>query len=170
MLSITKILCPTDFSEPSLEAIKVANKFALHFGSNLYLLHVASLTPVLPGSSETKSVNVSAYQKKLEEAAKAKLQKVIDGLISKELGTCQPVVLSGSAADEILRFAHEEKVDMIVMSTYGLTGWGHVVYGSVAHRVVQLAPCPVLTIRPSHETLSPEEQKNAVEGVEKILL
>jgi nucleotide-binding universal stress UspA family protein len=59
------------------------------------------------------------------------------------------MIASGSYSDEILRVAREEKSDLIVIGTRGRTGIALLVLGSVAERVVQLAPCPVLTIGPT---------------------
>lgn len=159
MLPIRKILCPTDFSEPSFEAVKVAGEFAVHFGSSLCLLHVVSLTPILAGPMAPTAFDMSAYQKALEDDAREKLQKVREDLIPKDLHSCRPMVVSGFAPDEIIRIARQEETDLIVIATHGLTGWRHLIYGSVAERVIQLAPCPVLAIRPPHLKLSPEEGK-----------
>ena len=56
-------------------------------------------------------------------------------------------VTHGYAAEEIIRAAEAEKADMIVIATHGGTGWQHLIFGSVAEKVVRLASCPVLTIR-----------------------
>jgi len=61
------------------------------------------------------------------------------------------IVVLGGAADEIIRISGEEKVDLIVIATHGQTGWRHMVFGSVAEKVVRLAPCPVLTVRAPHK-------------------
>jgi universal stress protein A len=58
------------------------------------------------------------------------------------------LVNMGVPAQRILETATAESVDLIVMAMHGRTGLGHLVLGSVAERVVRLAPCPVLTIRP----------------------
>jgi universal stress protein A len=57
----------------------------------------------------------------------------------------------GVPYQRILETAKVEQVDLIVMATHGRAGFGHLVIGSVAERVVRLAPCPVLTIRPLGE-------------------
>ncbi len=168
MLPIKKILCPTDFSEPSFEAVKVANEFAVHFGSWLCLLHVVSLTPIVSSPMAPAAFDISAYQKALEDNAREKLQTVMADLISKDLKTCQPLVVSGFAPDQILRVAAEENVDLLVIATHGLTGWRHLVYGSVAERVVQMAPCPVLAIRPPHLALSADERQKATSESKKV--
>jgi len=58
------------------------------------------------------------------------------------------VVRSGSAEAEILRFAEEEKIDLIVMATHGWTGLKHILMGSVTEKVVRRSPVPVLTVKP----------------------
>ena len=55
-------------------------------------------------------------------------------------------VIEGNPADQIVDFAKENEMDMIVMATHGLTGWRHFIFGSVAEKVVRLSRCPVLTI------------------------
>ena len=57
-------------------------------------------------------------------------------------------VVTGEAAQEIVDFAAREQIDLIVIATHGLTGWQHFLTGSVTEKVVRLAPCAVLTIRP----------------------
>jgi nucleotide-binding universal stress UspA family protein len=70
--------------------------------------------------------------------------------VPKELHVRQIVAL-GEAADEIIRISEETKADLVVIATHGQTGWRRLVFGSVAEKVVRLAPCPVLTIRAPHE-------------------
>ena len=86
----------------------------------------------------------------VEATAKKSLQEVINQRVPKELRARQIIVLRG-AADEIIRITEEEKVDLIVIATHGQTGWRHMIFGSVAEKVVRLAPCPVLTIRAPHK-------------------
>jgi len=58
------------------------------------------------------------------------------------------VVRSGVAEKEILRFAEEERIDLVVMATHGWTGLRHMLMGSVAEKVVRYSPIPVLTVKP----------------------
>jgi nucleotide-binding universal stress UspA family protein len=60
---------------------------------------------------------------------------------------CQHRLLEGDPADEILKVAGVENVDMIVMGTHGATGLTRLLMGSVAENVLRKAPCPVLTVR-----------------------
>lgn len=153
MLPFKKILCPTDFSKPSYEALKMANELALKFGARLYLLHVTAPVPIITatGTPMTAGIgpsefNVPFYQQELKTSAEEKLRELIKRKISKKLKV-QPLVMHGNAADEIVRTAKKEKIGLIVIATHGETGFRHFIFGSVAEKVVRLAPCPVLTIR-----------------------
>jgi nucleotide-binding universal stress UspA family protein len=146
MLRLKKILCPTDFSEPSYEGLKAANELGVLFSAELWLVHVIGPmpTPSTPAPAPAP-FDIGAYEGELEQAARQDLDKLIEEKFAREL-KARAVVAHGDAANEILRIAGEEDVDVIVMSTHGRTGWRHMVFGSVAERVVRLSPCPVLTI------------------------
>ncbi|RMF87095.1 MAG: universal stress protein, partial [Nitrospinota bacterium] len=63
-----------------------------------------------------------------------------------------PLVYMGKAYEEIIETAKSHDVDLIVMGTHGRTGLAYVLLGSVAEKVVRLAPCPVLTVKhPEHK-------------------
>lgn len=145
MLPIRKILCPTDFSEPSYEAIKIAGELAYHFGAELCLLHVVPPVPVLPMGDGPSAFDVSLYEQELETASKRTLSEIINHLEWDELRG-RLIVLRGNAADEIIRTAREENADLIVIATQGRTGLDRLLFGSVAEKVVRLARCPVLTV------------------------
>jgi nucleotide-binding universal stress UspA family protein len=147
MLPFKKILCPTDFSEPSYEAIKTAGELAYHFGSELYIVHVIAPVPVIPVSigPEPSAFNVSLYEQELDVSSKRALEEVVNQLESKELKT-HLIALRGDPADEILRTVDEENVDLMVIATRGRRGLDRLIFGSVAEKVVRLATCPVLTI------------------------
>jgi nucleotide-binding universal stress UspA family protein len=157
MLTFKKILCPTDFSESSYEAIKTAGEIAFHFGSELYVLHVVSPVPVVPLGAEPSAFNVSLYEQELETSSKKSLEEIIHQLEWKDLKV-RLIVLRGNAADEIVRIAQEENVDLIVIATRGRTGLDRFIFGSVAEKVVRLARCPVLTIT----SQSPAEAKREI--------
>ncbi|MFC1532449.1 universal stress protein [Thermodesulfobacteriota bacterium] len=146
MLPIKKILCPTDFSEPSYEAVNAANKFAIHFNAELILIHVLSSVPVYPDSVMFMGDPIDpAVHDDREEFAKKLLIITMQEKIPQEV-RAQSVLLNGSAPDEIIKHAESEETDLIVIGTHGLTGWRRLIFGSVAEKVVRLASCPVLTI------------------------
>ncbi len=146
MLPLKKILCPTDFSKPSYQALGVATELASHFYAQLYLVHIVPLVPVTADATVPLSVDITAYRTTLEASAKKQLQKLCQRRVPKRVKSCTPMVATGYTADEIIHIAKEEKVDLIVIGTRGLTGLRHLLLGSTAERVIQLAPCPVLTV------------------------
>lgn len=165
MLPIKKILCPTDFSKPSYEAIKTAGELAFHFGSQLCLLHVVSPVPNVPIRGDQSVFNFLLYKQELEAYSKKTLEEIINHLEWRDLNT-RLIALRGNPAEEIIRIANEEKVDLIVIATRGRTGFDRLVFGSVAEKVVRLAPCPVLTI--SSRLLAEAKKETTEEKREEI--
>ena len=146
-MEIRRILAPTDFSEFSKQAIQYAYELAQKFGARLLLLHVVELQayPVdifLPSEAGTTLLEDLEHQARLDLAQL--VPKAQDGPVEV---TRQAVV--GTPYHKIVEVAAAEKVDLIVMATHGRTGLSHLFIGSVAERVVRMAPCPVLTIRPT---------------------
>jgi nucleotide-binding universal stress UspA family protein len=151
MLPFKRILCPTDFSEPSFKALEAADELARHFASELILVHVVSPIPLIPAPEAPTGFNVTLYQKELETSAKKSLNDLVENRVSKEL-TVRPMVVLGNPAGEIVRIARDEEVDVIVIATHGLMGWRRLIFGSVAARVVRLATTPVFTIHAPPES------------------
>jgi nucleotide-binding universal stress UspA family protein len=145
MLPIKLVLAPTDFSEVSVETVARARELAEHFGAELLVLHVIPPIPTLP-SDPHYNFEVPAYQEALRENARRQIQEAAPDPVASGLKS-QTLVSYGDPAKEIVRIAEEQSVDMIVIATHGLTGWQHLVFGSVAEKVVRTAKCPVLTVR-----------------------
>ncbi|MGD2127367.1 MAG: universal stress protein [Desulfobacteraceae bacterium] len=152
MLPIVKILFPTDFSEPSYEALKTANELASHFSAELILIHVVSTTPVIPASPGLTGFHLP----KVIEEMKGTAQKSLEGMVREKVEgetRSRAMVVTGNPPDEIARVATDEKVDLLVIATHGLSGWRKFIFGSVAEKVAKLSPCPVLLVQsPSEET------------------
>lgn len=147
MLKMKKILWPTDFSEPSYEAFKVAKEMALQFKAELYLVHVVTpLPPFAPAPKDRPRFNVSAYVKNLRLSAEESLQEIIDKKVGNTL-KAHPIVLQGDAAVQIARVAHKEKVDLIVTSSHGTTGWQRFLLGSVTEKLARISTVPIQIIR-----------------------
>jgi len=137
-MEIRRILAPTDFSDPSLQAIAYAFELAQTFGAKLSLLHVIEL-PVYP-------MEVYPLLEELEQDARTALARLLPEAEGAHVDITHLVEI-GLPYQKILQTAAAEKVDLIVIATHGRTGLSHLVLGSVAERVVRLAPCPVLTVR-----------------------
>jgi len=148
--NFTKIVAATDFSEDSALALSYAQEMAAKFGAELVLLHVDQpLAPVMMTPELGPAMDIGAMSRIAEEQrmlAQRELDKLIKNVRDAGLkGKC--LLKVGSPFLEILHTAQNEKADLIVLGTHGRTGLAHVLMGSVAERVVQKAPCPVLTIR-----------------------
>jgi len=146
MLPVRKILCPTDFSEPSRQAANEALELAQHFGAEVLLLHVIPYVPPLPPEPFVNPSMPSDRER--QEAAQKTLTILAEGLQAAAPAvpvTCE--VRMGDAPHEIACAAEDSAMDLMVISTHGHTGWRHLVFGSVAEAVIRLAPCAVLTVR-----------------------
>ena len=155
---ISKILCPTDFSDPSLEAVKAAVELAKHFDAQLLLIHIL---PTIPRPVWAERLfedrgafepDLSEYEDALRICAQQRLYDVVKQHLPCTLES-RVIVEEGDAANEIVRIAEDERVGMIVIATHGMTGWHQVAFGSVAERVVRLSSRPVLSIRSPREKL-----------------
>lgn len=142
-VALNKILCPYDFSECSSYALKYAIEFASTFKAKLYLLHVFDIRildygePVYGISVPTKDA-INTIKNELDNSTPEKVKNELQ---------VETVVVSGVPFYEIIKFANDNKIDLIVIGTHGRTGIAHILLGSVAEKVVRKASCPVLTIR-----------------------
>jgi len=146
MLPIKKIFCPTDFSEPSFEALKVAEEIALHFSAELVLVHVVTPISVDPVYMDPTSFDLPLFEKERENSAKKAMEKLAKEKLSPKIKT-KTIIVQGDAAYQIVELSVEEKADLIIIATHGLTGWRKVIFGSVTEKVIRLSNCPVLSIR-----------------------
>jgi nucleotide-binding universal stress UspA family protein len=145
MLPLKKILCPTDFSEPSFEAVKVAKEWAAFFSAELLLLHVVSPAPIIPVGPDFVIPDLVVPEQELESSVNKSLAEMISTFGLNELKV-RSQILIGNAADEIVRTAEKEQTDLIVIATHGRTGLNRLIFGSVAEKTVRMAHCPVLTV------------------------
>ena len=150
MLSVKHILAPTDFSEPSYEAIHLACEMAQHFAAQITLLHVIASVPIISTAHDQVGFDVVGYQEELEAYAHKMLEKLEKEKIPSDLRT-QKVVLHGDPASAIIDQIRDTKYDLIVISTHGMTGLRHILFGSVTERVLKSSSIPVLTV-PYHQS------------------
>ena len=148
MLSFQKIICPTDFSEASLSALAHAADLAAQYQADLYLVNVVPALPPLP-TDPNSFAQVPEYERALHLDAQRRLDALADDLAGKSL-RAHTIVGHGDPATEIVRVAKDEGAGLIVIATHGATGWRHLVFGSVAEKVVRLAQLPVLTLPAAH--------------------
>jgi nucleotide-binding universal stress UspA family protein len=156
MIALKHILAPTDFSDPSQVAMKYARALAENFAATLHVLHVFDDSHLLWVASEGFPIDESGnLREEAERAARDRLQRVVAEAQSEKHPT-RAILRVGAPFVEIIRYAREENIDLIVMGTHGRGPIAHLLMGSVAERVVRKAPCPVLTVRhPEHEFVLP---------------
>ena len=152
---ITRIVCATDFSETSGEALRLALTFADGDDSQMTLLHVVES---VPDFGEALAIpHVGPLRQDLETAAHERLRKMIEGAASEGV-KITPRVVFGRAYKEILRVAAEERADLLVVGAQGHGVIEHMLSGSNAQHVIRGATCPVLTVRPVSAKRRPEDQ------------
>jgi universal stress protein A len=149
MLPIRTILHPTDFSECSEFAFRVACSMARDYRARLIILHVAPSelvsSRVIGGSSP------ETYRAELENRLRRCEMPDLRIVVEHQLRQGEPAV-------EILRAVQEFSCDLIVLGTHGRTGLGRALLGSVAESVMRNATCPVLTVKaPSAEPTTPAD-------------
>jgi nucleotide-binding universal stress UspA family protein len=142
-----KILVPVDFSDCSQKGLQYAIEFANELGAEIVLLHATYLGYIyssegtalydIPGLQQAARKNAERQMRKLVRAAKFGQVKF------------ETVLTEASPVLDICDFAKDHDVDLIITSTHGLTGFKHVLIGSIAEKVVRHAPCSVLVV-PSH--------------------
>ncbi len=143
-----KILWPTDFSDLSLKAGDFVRSYRDTFDSDVHLIHVCAPLPnpdMLPPGFEL-TVSDQGVLDSLLAGAHTRLRQVAD----EHLGSASPVaceVLGGHPWSQVCEYAGRVGIDLIILTTHGLTGLRHLLIGSTAERVVQHAPCPVLTVK-----------------------
>ena len=165
-MAFKHVLVPTDFSEPANHALRYAVEEAILHRAKVTLLHVQPsdagtdvyFVSGAPVSGLGAGFDVIAggrlgmgpvpeptvIRRDSGEAALTRLRDLVPEAFR---GTWQVEIAVGRPADTIVRLARERNADLIVMATHGRTGLEHVVMGSVAEKVVRLAPCPVLTVK-----------------------
>jgi nucleotide-binding universal stress UspA family protein len=148
MLPLKKILCPTDFSDPSYLAIKTGAEMALHFGAQMIVMHIVEPLPVIYTAHGPLDYNTAEVEAEKKVYAREKLDIILAHKVPAKVAS-QSIIDMGDPAEGIVCAASVKNVDLVIMATHGLSGWRRFLLGSVTEKVVRNASCPVLTIRES---------------------
>jgi len=142
MRTIDRILVTTDFSDTSQSAFALARQVADRFDAEIVLLHVldAHLPPLV---FEPSGVSAGEYEQQRVQRATSRVE-AFGARLGEKIET---MVTCGIPHVEIVKFADDHSIDMIVMATHGRGFFSHAILGSTTERVVRRAPCPVLTVR-----------------------
>ncbi|HEY2759442.1 MAG TPA: universal stress protein [Pirellulales bacterium] len=150
-IKLQRICVPVDFSDTSMAALTYAKAFAESFGARLHILHV--LTSWIPETDVP--VSPQLYEQ-FEQSARKQLNALLLDEERQKYQAQLDLVNGTSEFLEIIRYAREKEIDLVVMGTHGRGPIAHILLGSVAEKVVRKAPCPVLTVRhPEHEFVMP---------------
>ena len=149
MPTVKRILHPTVFSEHSAAAAKYASLLAQQFDAELHLLYVLedALGKIpepdlgFPAPGDFDDVRKETWPQ---------LQAVV-GFQHPDSGRIIVATRLGPISDQIVSYASDNDIDMIVIGTHGRRGFMHALMGSVAEAVVRKASCPVLTVRPAKQ-------------------
>lgn len=140
-----RILVPLDGSALAEAALIHARAMARHFECKIILLRVV-VSPYAIAAPDLILAGYDDGQGNFTKVAQEYLQGVAADLQADGLQVCTRTC-EGPVAEAIIEHARDDEADMIVMSTHGRGGLSRWVYGSVADRVLQAAPCPVLLVR-----------------------
>src|SRR6266542_3286761 len=148
MIALKHVLVATDFGPAADTALVYGRQLARRFGATLHLLHVAENFFLRPTITDPYA---------LKAAVARRLEDRLTAADRRDLRARATLETSDHPANEIVEYAKDADVDLIVMGTHGRAGLSHLLVGSVAERVVRTASCPVLTVKqPEHEFVLPD--------------
>lgn len=156
MIVLKNILVATDFGEPAAAALDYGRDFARQYGANLHVFFVED-DIVARYASDMSPVFMPDAQRNLEKAAQGRLDALITDEDRQQLHARASVRAALSPALEIVQYAKDHAIDLIIVGTHGRRAIAHFLLGSVAERVARTAPCPVLTVRrPERDFIAPD--------------
>jgi nucleotide-binding universal stress UspA family protein len=153
-VQVKRILYATDFSDASRMALPLISTIARKYGSQVFITNIFPPIPYSMGPPEV----LATMENKQRNEAQAKAQDLSN---SAELAGLQAAVIvqPGDAVEEIDRIVHDQKIDLVVLSTHGRTGWKHLLMGSVAEELFRKLTRPVLTIGPCFTKVFSEKSR-----------
>lgn len=144
MAEIKKILFPVDFTSSSDKVLPYVKFMVDKLGAKLALVHVVRGAEEFAGF-EMGAAWYSSFEKELIDGAEKAMRRFVE---ENDLNDADTAVIIGSAGEEIIKYADDNGIDMIIMGTHGRKGLEKIMFGSVAAEVVKKAKCPVLTVNP----------------------
>ena len=153
----TKILLPIDFSPSSQAALDMAADLAQHFQAELHLVNVI---PEFPTTTIPDFIPEAAFLENARKYAEVHLAKCKAALQTRGVKSTFSVEVGNDVVGNIMEVVEREHIDMIVISTHGISGWHPLVFGSIAEKVVKLAQCPLLLLH----SAKPESEVKMTSG------
>ncbi|MBU1274876.1 MAG: universal stress protein [Proteobacteria bacterium] len=146
MAQIKNILYPVDFTEHHAKVLPLLKELVEKLGATLHTLHVvedlghyASFFVPHPSLDQMESDLKSGAQRKMDEFVNRHFA---------DMAGVTAAVVNGDPSSEVIKYAQEKDIDLIVTATHGRKGLEHAIFGSVAENIVRNSPVPVMTINP----------------------
>lgn len=162
MMILTNILVATDFGEAAASALAYGREFARRFGATLHVVHVVDDVGARLVTASALPYDVTRLQADLDETERQRLDALITEEDRRELSVKAVQLTSATPAREIVAYANDAHIDLIIAGTHGRGPMRHLLMGSIAERIVRTASCPVLTVRyPEHDFIRPDALQTA---------
>jgi nucleotide-binding universal stress UspA family protein len=139
-----KILLPIDFSPSSQAALEMAADLAKHFQAKLYLVNVIAM---FPPSTIPDVIPEATFMQESTAFAEGHLAKCKAALTVRGVKSTSIVEVGNDVVGKIMAVIERERIDMVILSTHGISGWHPLVFGSIAEKVIKLVQCPLLLLR-----------------------
>jgi nucleotide-binding universal stress UspA family protein len=136
---------------------------AQHFHAELHLLNVI---PIFPTATLPDLIPESEFLEETRTFAEGHLAKCQATLRAKGIKSTSSIEVGNDVAGNIMEVVEHENIDMVVISTHGISGWRPLVFGSIAEKVVKLVQCPLLLLR----SVSPEASVSTQNGAQSEIL
>ena len=146
MKEFRRILFPVDLSETSGKLVPYVQAMATKFDARIHLIFVARVFDYFTNVYVLYS-SISQFEKEIIDGAEKRLYEFRDEHF-KDYPETKTAVVAGEAWEEIINYAQEKGIDLIIMGTHGRKGLDKVIFGSVAERVIKTSPTPVLVVNP----------------------
>jgi nucleotide-binding universal stress UspA family protein len=121
----------------------MAADLAKHFHS---VLHLVNVIPIFPTTTLPDLVPEAEFIQEARAFAEQHLAKCHAALAARGVKSTSSVEVGNDIAGNIMQVVEREHIDMVVISTHGISGWHPLVFGSIAEKVVKLVQCPLLLL------------------------
>ncbi|MBU4261124.1 MAG: universal stress protein [Proteobacteria bacterium] len=144
MDDMKKILVPVDLSHASTILLQYANTIAEKFGARLIFLFVVE--DLYSYSGLPVEIRLDPFEEDYKSYSRRNMENFLEENRHYVTGEYESIVLSGHPAKEIIDYADSEDIDLIVIGTHGFSGLDRMIFGSVAEKVIKMAPCPIMVV------------------------
>jgi nucleotide-binding universal stress UspA family protein len=156
MMQIKNILVPIDFSTSSYQVFELGHCLAKQNGANLHLIHV--IDPVYCEEPQPKITEADFIRKIRFENAREELRKFKFEVPHSEVEITE-VLVEGIPHKEILNYARQNDIDMIVIASHGWTNLSHMLMGSIADKIMRQADVPVICVKSNVAVIKNSEMR-----------